>query len=305
MSNTSAIVKTQSQPWVNVFKGIAILMVLVVHSTHRFELPVLVNEVCKFGQMGCQVFFVISAFCISMSYDRRKEPVCSFYKRRFISIAPGYWITIALNIITVLLTIAVFGYSRRWQNFTFLNVSENFLLLNGFSIGRANNYIVRGGWYIGTTVILYVIFPVLAYIYNRLRIKFRFYSPFVLFAVAFLSLFIAGSFSKALYCTNYSFIYYSFFNQLPRYSLGIVIYDLYKRDEIKRIKTPLLWSVMLLLVSFVFFYVDIPYAFVVEPFVFGLSVAFAICWIMNKPYQYDSRVSIILQSLGGQVIQSI
>ena len=89
-------------------------MVLLVHSTHRFELPVLLDEVCKFGQMGCQIFFVTSAFCISMSYEKRKESIGSFYMRRFVSVAPGYWITIVLNLVTVLITIAIYGYSQRW-----------------------------------------------------------------------------------------------------------------------------------------------------------------------------------------------
>ena len=133
--------KNQTLPWVNVLKGIAILMVLIVHSTQRFELPFILNEACKFGQMGCQIFFVISAFCIYMSYERHKESIGGFYKRRFITVAPGYWLTIIFNIAAVLLIVYIYGYSRRAQYFTVENVSANFLLLNGLCIGKANNYI--------------------------------------------------------------------------------------------------------------------------------------------------------------------
>ena len=175
----------------------------------------------------------------------------------------------------------------------------NFLLLNGFSIGRANNYIVRGGWYVGTTIIFYFLFPFLMKLYHGIRENFRTYFPFMVFTVVFLLLFLAGSYSEMFYCSNYSFVYYSFFNQLPCYTLGIVLYDLYKKDEIKHIKNPFLKSVLLILVSLVFFYAEIPYAFVLEPFVFGLSVIFVICWLINKPFQYNSALSRILQAWGG------
>ena len=46
---------------VDFLKGIAILAVIIVHIAQTFILPLIVSNIAKLGQLGCQLFFVISA----------------------------------------------------------------------------------------------------------------------------------------------------------------------------------------------------------------------------------------------------
>lgn len=56
-------------PLVDIFKGFAMIMVVIVHAEQIIALPSGVDCIAKFGQMGCQIFFLMSAFtlCISNS----------------------------------------------------------------------------------------------------------------------------------------------------------------------------------------------------------------------------------------------
>ena len=55
-------------PLVDIFKGIAIMMVILVHSAQTFGLPEGVNYIPKLGQLGCQIFFLLSSFTIIYSF---------------------------------------------------------------------------------------------------------------------------------------------------------------------------------------------------------------------------------------------
>ena len=42
---------------VDLFKGVAIIMIIIVHSAQIYNLPDFVKSITNFGQMGCQMFF--------------------------------------------------------------------------------------------------------------------------------------------------------------------------------------------------------------------------------------------------------
>ena len=65
-------------PLVDIFKGFAMIMVVIVHAEQIIGLPNGIDCFARFGQNGCQIFFLMSAFtlCISNS-DRRGG---GFYK---------------------------------------------------------------------------------------------------------------------------------------------------------------------------------------------------------------------------------
>lgn len=66
-------------PLVDIFKGIAIIMVILVHSAQTFELPKGINYILNFGQMGCQIFFLLSSF--TMIYNFRGGGKNILYKK--------------------------------------------------------------------------------------------------------------------------------------------------------------------------------------------------------------------------------
>ena len=45
---------------VDLFKGVAIINIIIVHSAQIYNLPDFVKSITNFGQMGCQMFFLMS-----------------------------------------------------------------------------------------------------------------------------------------------------------------------------------------------------------------------------------------------------
>lgn len=77
-------------------KGVAILAVIAIHTSQSFNLPMLIGSITKMGQLGCQLFFVVSGFTIANSWYSKEQKASVFYIRRWKSIAPGYYIMILI-----------------------------------------------------------------------------------------------------------------------------------------------------------------------------------------------------------------
>ena len=104
---------------IDILKGIAMIMVILVHYNQSFVHGV---RFFMFGQMGCQIFFVLSGFGVAASFAKKTresaEPFVAakqFYYARFKALAPGYWLMIfvfwALNLIALRLTSDTIGFS--------------------------------------------------------------------------------------------------------------------------------------------------------------------------------------------------
>lgn len=87
-------------------KGIAILMVIIVHTSQRVIMPQGYSNIAMLEQLGCQIFFVISGFSLSSSLVHNHLLGC-FYWNRFISIAPGCYIAIIISILVPFLEIKI------------------------------------------------------------------------------------------------------------------------------------------------------------------------------------------------------
>jgi peptidoglycan/LPS O-acetylase OafA/YrhL len=216
--------------YIDVIRGIAILMVTIVHTS----LPVnglsnVTGYIDRYGQMGVQLFFVASAYTLCHSFVARSQeekPLTSFFIRRFARIAPLYYFAIIayylLEPVIHILSIIKLPTSE----YNLASISANILFVHGFVIS-ANNNIVPGGWSIGTEMAFYTLFPLL----------------FGLFAWAYkqwgiLSLYCLVGFSVCLNIVcqlaiehflsiaivNNGFIYFNLINQLPVFLLGMVIF---------------------------------------------------------------------------------
>jgi peptidoglycan/LPS O-acetylase OafA/YrhL len=84
-------------------RGIAILGVVLVHSSRRHDIPLPigahVGQVAFSGQRGVALFFVVSAFTLFLSNDNRKDehsPVLNFFIRRVFRLAPMFYLATLL-----------------------------------------------------------------------------------------------------------------------------------------------------------------------------------------------------------------
>lgn len=86
-------------PYLDGWRGIAIIMVLIGHFGHS-----------SLGSFGVSVFFVLSGFLMSRILFIKKTPLNVFYRRRFSRILPAFW----LYILVIFL-----GYWLFFQEFYF------------------------------------------------------------------------------------------------------------------------------------------------------------------------------------------
>jgi peptidoglycan/LPS O-acetylase OafA/YrhL len=174
--------------FIDQLRGVAILLVFLCHSTviftpassmdlydplgflgHVFAGRISVFQVidflclypCRIGWSGVAVFFVVSGFCIHLSYSQPGKPdFTAFYIRRFFRIYPAFF-----------LAVLVFGlwfpYSRldfdHWQNW--VRLFSHLLLCNNLSdllVGISAAY-----WTIPVEAQLYLLFPVLLWLVRR------------------------------------------------------------------------------------------------------------------------------------------
>ena len=130
---------------ISFYKGVAILMVIMIHTSQCFNLIEPFASITKFGDLGCQVFYTISAFCLCLTYENRKESYFTFIKRRIKKIAPGYWLTIVVSVSLALSSICAFGRNLLNISLKPFDIVANVALLNGLYPQGANNQVVREG----------------------------------------------------------------------------------------------------------------------------------------------------------------
>lgn len=216
--------------FIDASRGIAILMVILVHTAQSIDgVNASVMRMVMYGQMGVQLFFVVSAYTLCLSwYARRAEPapIASFYVRRFFRIAPLYWLGIPLY--------AVAGGASIWhatgsfavpQQYSPVNVVVNLLLLHGF-YPPANNTIVPGGWSIGTEAAFYFVFPLMMALVQRFDVKSpaRWLAVVVAWSAIVQTLLLALRWGFGIETQNGSFLYWSIVIQSQVFLVGIAFY---------------------------------------------------------------------------------
>ncbi len=158
MSNTNTFSIAESKnyfPFIDGLRGIAILMVVAVHTGLNVGLfnngtihPYLSSLVSS-GARGVQLFFMVSAFTLfSSSYHRFKVdrfPKISFYIRRAFRILPFWW-----------LMVLVFGFAMQGKQ-----LLPSFLFYFGFIRFDVTTDVVPGGWSLFVEECFYLLLPLI------------------------------------------------------------------------------------------------------------------------------------------------
>lgn len=222
----------------DILKGIGIVMIIIVHNRHFIMKDMTgFRQIINYGQMGCQLFFFVSGMALCYSWyhliqkeQRKSFPVLygKFILRRYLRLAPGFLIILAANYLLNILLMDIFHYSPGF----IINCSPKAILANVLFVHGiypdAINSVFPGGWYIGTTFILYLLFPLLVTLFQKLHTV----NWFLIFPLPLLFLCLNHILLKqwsiaskgSLYPYNNSFLYYFFTNQLPCFLLGILLY---------------------------------------------------------------------------------
>lgn len=265
---------------IDLIKCIAMLMVIIVHYNQQFDL----FELFKFGQMGCQLFFVVSGYASAGSLSKdiyvNSHSKCSFYKRRLLSIAPSWWIMIVfVYIINTVLLVSTGMQLSFGTNRNIWGIICNFLFLNGL-VPFCNNNVVLGGWYIGTTAVLYLLAPFIYKIINSGKChaaKYLLISIVSELAIIILCE-IFGNSNPAFSIENNTFAYFSFLNQAPCFAIGILLW-IKTKDECISLKNhcfDVFISIFLLTLSiYIFFNPIIKYMILLKSWLVSIFTYYA------------------------------
>lgn len=208
-------------------------MVILVHVSHRVaDLGPVLRSVTGFGQMGVQLFFVVSAFTLCVSFARRiAEPkrLRAFYVRRLFRIAPLYYFAIVFYLAVRILRDQL-GVTENFEIYSPLAVASNILFIHGF-VPEGNNTIVPGGWSIGTEMAFYVVFPLAFMGLRRLKMTTPSAGLLVVLLLLVGNLAMQSSiFSDGHSLENNSFLYFNLLNQAPVFAVGYLAYCIYSND---------------------------------------------------------------------------
>lgn len=146
-------------PFLDGLRALAALAVVLVHSGVAGAVPAAVRPFIYSGARGVQLFFVISGFLmVRWWHDHAGErgAAAKFYLRRFVRLAPLYYLAIALGL-------ALEGLGPRYlapTGITWPDVLANIAFLQGW-IPNAASSVVVGGWSISAEMMYYLAVPCL------------------------------------------------------------------------------------------------------------------------------------------------
>lgn len=281
----------------DIIKGIAMIMVILVHYNQSFTSNI---TFFKYFQMGCQLFFVSSGFGAAKSFHKKLEnnnyakATKDFYISRVRAIAPAWWIMIAVVYLANTFFIYFFKTTLNFgTNRSFIGILCNVLFLNGI-IPACNNSVMPGGWYIGTTMVLYFITPLLLLLFSKFRMKLV---CAVLSLLSLLGIIGLYTFVKLLFpayinliANNNSFIYFSFVSQLPSFALGILLYheNQIENNDKNQYKYFIAGTIIFILSILLFFCPFFPLSYIVT----GILVGLATYYILKAMIIYEQKNGI-------------
>lgn len=208
--------------YIDSLRGVAILLVLVIHNgQHGMTLGEVAPLLDKFrfaGRYGVQLFFLVSAYTLMLSHHSRKGERMStrnFFIRRFFRITPMYYIALVYYSFDSLFFASNYAVLENVKEINIQDAIRNLLFLNNFYPNMP--HYVPGGWSTVAEVSFYLVLPVI-------------YKYITDFSKA-LALFIVSVAVSLIFCILFmdlypssSILYMSFFNQLPVFVLGLILY---------------------------------------------------------------------------------
>ncbi len=286
----------QKLDYIDALRGIAILLVLIVH-VNQYGSPIVsytLNQFIAEGNKGVQLFYVASAFTLYLSFQHKfqkeKSPIRNFFLRRFFRIAPMYY----LGIIYYLYQDGL--GARYWlgdaTEITIANITANFLFLHGLNPYWITS-VVHGGWSIAVEMMFYVIVP-----YLFMKVKNINTAVNLLLATLIVRAVLQLFFEKHQLIPSatlwHEYLYMYFPNQLPVFIVGILLYFvIIKPESLKEIKG----QTLLALATFLFIHLCMSGLFLFPIHVIFSMVFLLLCVGLSK-YHFKLLVNPIIIHIG-------
>jgi exopolysaccharide production protein ExoZ len=208
-------------------RGLAIVGVMAIHVSQSFPSNIhAVDFAFMCGWSGVNVFYFVSAMTMCLMWTQRTEtnPTRKFYIRRFLRIAPLFWLAIPLYLV-----VNGTGPSYNAPNgIGPLQVILTATFLHGFWPDSINS-VVPGDWSIAAEMIFYLVFPFVITAFGSRR---HFYLALAI-VLHLVNVCLFKPFAFALFSAYYgpgneafvwTALHLSFLNQLPVFLVGCALF---------------------------------------------------------------------------------
>lgn len=244
--------------WIDALKGIAMILVIMIHTGAGQKLPGVLSLLGKNGWCGVVLFLLISAFLLYKSLHSyfsnatySLKSIKEWIENRFLRFIPLFYLAVLCGL--------YLGGNQHWlgseKGITIGNLVAHLFFVHGF-FPRYCDSILGVEWYIGVLAIFICMVPfIFKYVNNFTKsiLVFLLSIPMVYYINVYLQS--LTPFSNAADESVYSSFVnsFGFFENLPPLLLGIVLYYVYRFLNETEIKSKLM-SYTLLLASIVLIY---------------------------------------------------
>jgi peptidoglycan/LPS O-acetylase OafA/YrhL len=192
------------------------------------------HGLCVQGKLGVPLFYMLSAFTLYHSLESRKgrdlHPIRAFFLRRFLRIAPLFWVATALSV-------AWYGLGPRWcgiSGISYVQIALTFCMAHGLRPDSINS-VVNGGWSVGVEVLFYCLLPVIHHVAKTPRQVGGLLIFSLILAIALAVFNVPGRLFPELRSSVNMIDLFSFTwlpNQLPVFLLGLLLYTLERSTRV-------------------------------------------------------------------------
>lgn len=155
--------------------GLDFIRILAIYMIVNFHFSCLIGNtewfICVFrnGEWGCvgtTMFFILSGYVLHMKYKKTGN-LLTFYKKRFLSIYPMFYVVFLISWVYMASIIGkvFYGGNPLRLLYTVLGIDG---YLNFFGI--PNYYQGVGEWFTAVIVVIYLLYPVLNFVFAKARI---------------------------------------------------------------------------------------------------------------------------------------
>lgn len=228
--------KQQLEPvrfeFADALRGIAVLGVVLVHTHQNFASYYPIQGI-RFGMYGVQLFYIVSAFSLVLSFMNRSgrevAPLRNYFVRRFFRIAPLFYIALLLYYLMdyILAEKALLREITQstWPIEAWHVVSAG-LFVNGWHY-QAINRIVPGGWSVAVETNFYVILPLMLLFATSLKRAFILFVGTVILSKVLAKILYWYALPTIPDADLHAFHVFAGMwlpNQLPVFAIGIIMY---------------------------------------------------------------------------------
>lgn len=220
-----------STEWITQMKGLTMMTIIVFHWFWH-HLTGVWQKAANAGAQGNHIFFILSAFGLYLSLSNKKSKFSTRaeWKVWFLKRSKKILISYYISVIIIFSAIALYGYLTHQYAETLSRMGLNTgtalstLLLYRNFIGSHSTAINTPWWFSITILQLYLLFPVLAWILDKLGWK-------VLAVCAFVvNLMYIFGYAVLFKSSNNAFICFPL-QWLFSFSLGLVLCDFYIKNQ--------------------------------------------------------------------------